>query len=65
MLTNVRFQKPKAQCCLKEAILHRIPSYMKCGKFHFMVSSTVGHAACTTSRRWVRIGLAKSAELAM
>src|SRR6185295_18834610 len=46
-------------------MLHSIPLYMKCGKRHFMSSSTSGHDACTASRSLVRIGFAKSPALAM
>ncbi len=63
--TRAPFQKPNVQCCLNDAMLHSIPLYMKWGKLHFIVSSTSGQAPCTTWRRWVRIGLAKSADLAM
>ena len=59
------FQKPNAQCALNDAMLQSIPLYMKCGKLHFMVSSTSGQAACTTARKCSRIGCAKSADLAM
>src|SRR5678815_1994104 len=62
--SNSPFQKPKAQWSLKEAILHRIPLYMKCGNPYFSSSCTSGHPACTTDRRCLKIGLAKSADLA-
>src|SRR5579872_4575142 len=59
------FQKPKTACCLNAAMLQSIPWYMKCGKLHFIVSSTSGHAAWIVSRSPVRIGFAKSAAFAM
>jgi hypothetical protein len=64
--TCAPFQKPNAACSLNDAMLQRIPSsYMKCGNDHFTVSSTSGHAACTTARRCVRMGFAKSADFSM
>src|SRR6266508_936695 len=62
---NLPFQNPKAQWLLKAAIPQSIPSYMKCGELHFIVSSTCGHPLCTISRRCRRIGFANSADLAV
>src|SRR2546428_9759139 len=54
------------QCPLKAAMPQRmLPLYVNEGQLHFNVSSASGQPACTTPRRYVRIGLAKSADFAM
>src|SRR5712691_10352080 len=63
--TSPPFQNPNDACSLKADMPHSIPLYMNVGLLHFSVSSHSGHAACTVSRMWVRIGLAKSADFAM
>ena len=59
------FQNPNVQCALNDANPQSMPSYMKCGMLHFIVSSTSGQAWWMICRRCSRIGRAKSAESAM
>src|SRR6185437_10065985 len=60
------FQSPKEQCCLKAAILQSIePLFSKKGIPHLIVSVASGQALCTRLRKWFRMGLAKSADLAI
>src|SRR5690349_3914488 len=57
------FQKPKAQCSLKAAMLQRMaPLFRKKGMPHFIVSSALGYALCTSLRICSRMGRAKPAD---
>src|SRR5262252_2399201 len=45
-------QKPKAQCCLKDAMLEMmIPCWTKNGMLHLMVSAMCGQAWCMSLRK--------------
>src|SRR5262245_38330879 len=59
------FQKPNVQCALYDANPPSMPLYMNVGCPHFTVSSTSGHASCTTARMWVRIGCANVGDFLM
>src|SRR5262245_55655940 len=47
-------------------MLHRMPPWcMKCGKLHFIVSSTLGQPAWTSLRSRFRTGCANAADLSI
>ena len=62
---NLPFQKMSAQCFLNAGMAIKIPLCSKNGEFHLSVSVTSGHFAWMSLRRRLRIGFAKSADLAM